>query len=111
MANGSGLTIDGDGSVRWEVVNVEDDDRRSEAMPFGSKGRRTKGVDRKHGRFFRIDLIVPAVWTGEFARQFRDGNMKPGETISLYLPIEKVDRQIAVHWSEEYEPAPPATSV
>jgi hypothetical protein len=101
MANGSGAAFDGDGSVQWEVVTVDDETRKSEALPYGDDGRRTKGADKRHGEYFRIDFIVPKFWSGPFAEQFTDGRgKKPGDTITIYLPIEQVPRQIEVHWSQ-----------
>jgi len=112
MANGSGGTFDGDGSVQWEVVTVDDEVRKSEALPYGDDGRRTKGADKRHGEFFRIDLIVPKVWSDQFAEQFTDGKgKKPGETITIYLPIEKVPRQIEVHWSQGIIPPGGTTQI
>jgi len=101
MANGSGGTFDGDGSVQWEVVTVDDEIRKSEAVPYGDDGRRTKGADKRHGDYFRIDFVVPKTWTDPFTAQFADARgKKPGEVVTIYLPIERVPRQIEVHWSQ-----------
>jgi hypothetical protein len=44
---------------------------------------------------------VPKIWTDPFTAQFADARgKKPGEVVSIYLPIEKVPRQIEVHWSQ-----------
>ena len=101
MANGSGAAFDGDGSVQWEVVTVVDETRKSECVPYDDHGRRTRGADHQHGEYFRIDFIVPDFWTEQFTAQFADARgKKPGEVVSIYLPIEKVPRQIELHWSQ-----------
>lgn len=105
MANGEGLGIDGNGSVRWQAVNIEDDVRKGEMLPHGSEGRRTVGVDKRHGDYFRIELVVPDVWTSQFLAQFPSAAGKAaGERVVIYLPIRKVDKQIEVHWTPRIVP-------
>lgn len=100
MANGSGGSFDGDGSVQWEVVNLEDEITKSEALPYGDLGRRTKGADKVHGDFFQVDFIVPNQWTDQFTAQFTGASgLKPGQVVSVYLPIEQVPKQLGIHWS------------
>jgi hypothetical protein len=110
MANGSGAMIDGDGSVRWEVVTVDDDPRKAETLPYGDDkvGRKNTGADKVHGEYFKIDLIVPKAWRNEFLAQFTSSPItKNGaEVIELYLPIAKVRNQIEVHWSKGIAPPP-----
>jgi hypothetical protein len=102
MANGSGIEIDGNGSVRWQAVTVEDDIRKSEALPYGKDGRRSKGADKVHGDYFKVELRVPDDETREpFLAQF---NAKPtrsqyGDVIVVYLRIKQADGQIVVHWT------------
>jgi hypothetical protein len=110
MANGSGAGFDGDGSVRWEVVTVDDDPRKAETLPYGEMkvGRKNTGADKVHGQYFKIDLLVPQTWRNEFLAQFTGTPVKKGggEVIELYLPIEKTRNQIEVHWSQGIAPPP-----
>jgi hypothetical protein len=107
MANGEGLTIDGNGSVRWSAVTVDDDTRKSEAIPHGKVGRRSKGADKLHGEYFKVEIQVPADATREaFLSQFRAKPTRAeyGEAIVLYLRILPVDGQIVVHWTPGIAP-------
>jgi len=113
MANGSGIEIDGNGSVRWQAVTVDDDIRKSEALPHGKDGRRSKGADKVHGDYFKVELRVPDDDTrAAFLAQF---NGKPtrsqyGEVIVVYLRIKRVDGQIVVHWTPGIAPGPGAAA-
>jgi len=105
MANGESLTIDGNGSVRWQAINVQDDVSKGEMAPHGQTGRRTKGVDKLHGDYFRVEIKVPDVWTAQFVAQFAGAAGKQaGDTIVIYLPIREIDKQIDVHWTPGLQP-------
>jgi hypothetical protein len=113
MANGEGMSIDGNGSVQWEVVTKEDDPRKAETLPFGSDrlGRKNRGADRTHGQYFKIELLLPAdpAEKERFLGQFTGSPVKTprGDVIVLYMPVEKFDHQIDVHWNDSI--APPVT--
>lgn len=96
MPDGEG-GFDGDGSVRWEVEVIEDDDRKGESRPEGAKGRRSKGVDKAEGTVFRIVLKVPEDGSAPaFLAQFKVQPVN-GEIV-LQLNREKRDKQIKVQW-------------
>ena len=110
MANGSGGDFAGDGSVRWQVVTVDDDsermDRRGRKLKVveesynGGKGRKNGGVDKHHDKFFRIILKVPEdagqrqAFLAQFREPERDGH------IEVRLPILETPMQVQVRWTE-----------
>ena len=105
MANGSGGSFDGDGSIRWEVTTVEDEISKIEEKGHGQKGRKCKGADIIHGEFFKLDFIVPEVWTDKFLEQFAGApGRKAGDVVTIYLPVLKVPKQIELHWSKGIVP-------
>lgn len=104
MPEGSGGSFDGDGSVQWEVNTSDDDATKAETLPFGEgkKGRKNKGADKTHGKYFQIDMLVPAE-PGEaqkFLAQFTGKPIKTknGDAIRVYVPVEKRPEQIDIDW-------------
>jgi hypothetical protein len=110
MANGSGGDFAGDGSVRWQVVTVDDDGERMDVRGSrmkvveesynGGKGRKNSGVDKHHHDDFRIILKVPedARQRAAFLAQFRVPE-KDGH-IEVRLPIAKTSKQVQVRWTD-----------
>ena len=110
MPDDIGGVFDGGGSVRWEVTTSEDDGtivdvkgnryKVVEEYHNGDKGRRNRGVDKDHAKDFRVIMKVPTnpEQRRRFLAQFqvpeRDGH------IEVRLPIDKVDHQLQVRWSD-----------
>jgi hypothetical protein len=104
MPDDSGGMFDGSGSVQWEVNTSDDDNTKAETLPVGEerKGRKNKGADKVHGKYFQIDMLVPqepgekekflALFTG------RPIKTKYGDAIRVYLPVEKRTGQIDIDW-------------
>jgi hypothetical protein len=98
MADGSGGDFDGDGSVRWQVVVEEDDDRKGQSVPDGPGGRRTSGVEKRCKTYFRVLMKAPAdphkrrAFLAQFNVPEDDG------VVEVRLPIDKVSKQIQVKW-------------
>lgn len=101
MPDGQGA-FDGDGSVRWEVVVDQDDDRKSESTPVDATGRKSKGVDKQHKTYFRVVFKVPedAVQKQQFLSQFA-GFVVSGNEVEVRLPILKTATQIKVKWDAD----------
>lgn len=97
---GGGGDFDGGGSVRWQVVTIDDDGAKSETLPDGPTlgGRKSKGVDKADGKQFKVVFKVPDDGSApEFLAQF---NVKPNEKneIVVYLNREVRQKQIRVGW-------------
>jgi len=108
MANGSGGTFDGDGSVRWEVHTSEDaehDHRGNKwkcvdaAREDRPRGRRNAGVDKFGRGDFTITLKVPEAnpQRAEFLRQFSRRAVR-GDEVVITLPVAKVRNQVGIQW-------------
>jgi hypothetical protein len=100
MANGSGADIDGNGSVRWEVVTGKDDGDRFQTTVV-NKRRTAKGVDdgADGAGSFTIVLKVPEDGSApKFLAQFTsppvDGK------ITLELNLERRNQQIHIGWPQ-----------
>jgi hypothetical protein len=101
MANGSGADIDGNGSVRWEVVTGKDDGDKFQTTVVDKK-RTAKGVDdgADDTGLFTIVLKVPEDGSApEFLRQFTSPPV--GGKITLELNLEKRDKQIHIGWPQK----------
>src|SRR5688572_14998777 len=99
MPEEGGGDFDGGGSVRWEVVTVNDDGAKNESLPDGpgKKGRKSKGVDKADGTIFRIVLKVPE--DGSAAAFLAQFNVKPDDgEIVIFLNREPRAKQIRVQW-------------
>ena len=109
MPDDVGGTFDGGGSVRWEVVTVDDDGEVMDVKgrklkvveeTYRDRGRRNGGVDKRHHRDFRVILRVPEdrkereVFLAQFRVPEKDGY------VELRLPIAKVPRQVQVKWTD-----------
>jgi hypothetical protein len=104
MPDEGGGMFDGGGSVQWEVNTSDDDGTKAETLPHGEgrKGRKNKGADKVHGKYFQVDLLVPedagekqkflALFTG------RPIKTKYGDAIRVYLPVERRKGQIDIDW-------------
>ena len=99
--------FDGDGSVRWEVRTVDDDDIKVDVKTgkkhkvveeVRGKGRRNAGADRKHADDFTLVLKAPSAEPakGAFLAQFSD--RVKGDVVRLKLPVAKIRNQIRVQW-------------
>jgi hypothetical protein len=104
-------SFDGGGSVRWEVIVEEDDDRQGHSVPHGATGRKSNGVDKRpgHGKYFRVVMKVPTAAgpRAAFLRQFNVPEVNG--TIEVRLPLERIEKQIRVKWDAD-GPLPPATA-
>jgi hypothetical protein len=104
-------SFDGGGSVRWEVVVAEDDDRRGSSVPVEETGRKSKGVDKRAGTYFRVLLKAPEE---EPARQQFLDQFAPwvqGDTVEVRLPLSKTQaKQIRVKWDGDSAKKKPVTS-
>jgi len=108
MANGSGGTFDGDGSVRWEVHTSSDSEtdhqgRRCKVIDAAREdrpqGRRNAGVDRYGRGEFTITLKLPEAERERavFLRQFTKRAVR-GDVVVVTVPIAKVRNQVEIQW-------------
>src|SRR5262245_3315741 len=95
----------GDGSVKWEIDNSDDDTSQfHHDPPSGSNhARQVRGVDHTYGPDFVVSLKPPQ---GMSAAQFKTSLESGGLTIEggrvvLRVPIERVPRQVVVRWKQE----------
>ena len=98
MANGSGGEFAGDGSVSWHVTTVNDKQSGPKGS-HGSNGLKFGGADNDYGASFKVTLRVPSGATdkAKFLSQFAVA--PTGGVVEIWLPIEKVSRQVKVEWS------------
>jgi hypothetical protein len=109
MPDDVGGTFDGGGSVRWEVVTVDDDgevmDVRGRKFKvveetYHDKGRRNSGVDKHHDRDFRIIMKVPEDRKEReaFLAQFKV--LEQSGFVEVRLPIAKATKQVQIKWHD-----------
>jgi hypothetical protein len=92
----------GDGSVKWQIDNSNDDPGKFSHVPpsGGNPARKVIGVDTTFGPDFVVSLRPP---TGMTAAQFKTHLETGGLTIvagrvQLGVPIEGAARQVAISW-------------
>jgi hypothetical protein len=93
----------GDGSVKWEINNSNDDPGKFNHVPpgGGNPARKVTGVDQTFGADFVISLRPP---NGMNAAQFKAylesgaGITVNGNRVEMRLPIDKVARQVVISW-------------
>ena len=91
-------SFDGGGSVRWQVVVEEDDGGQSESVPVGA-GRKSKGVEKKAKKYFRVLMKAPTSQPErqQFLDQFAE--WVKADTVEVRLPLsDEVEKQIRVKW-------------
>jgi hypothetical protein len=95
----------GDGSVKWEIDNSDDDTGKFNHVPpgGGSAARKVIGVDKTYGTDFVVSLDPPAGMTAlQFKTLLETGGLSiVAGRVELRVPIEKKARQVVVSWAEE----------
>jgi hypothetical protein len=92
----------GDGSVKWQVDNSNDDPGKFTHVPpsGGNPSRKVSGVDLTYGDDFVVSLRPPAGTTAaQFKTQLETGGLTiVAGRVELRVPIGKVARQVVVSW-------------
>jgi hypothetical protein len=99
----------GDGSVKWEIENANDDKAQfHHDPPNGHPERKVRGVDKKYGPDFVVSLKPPkGTSADDFKKDLENGGLTIVDgRVVLRIPIEKEKRQVVVSWPE----APKATA-
>jgi hypothetical protein len=96
----------GDGSVKWEIDNSNDDPGKFNHVPpgVGNPARKVIGVDTTYGPDFVVSLRPPTPMTAaQFKTLLETGGLTiVGNRVELRVPIEDgVPRQVVVSWAEE----------
>src|SRR5262245_10828934 len=100
MAAGEG-TFGGNGSVKWEITNVNDDIGKFQHDPpsGGNRGRRVVGVDTDFAQRFVVS-IDPA--SNEDANallaRLRQDMRVVGNRVQFTHPVENTPEQIIIRW-------------
>jgi hypothetical protein len=96
----------GDGSVKWEIDNSNDDPTKFNHVPpgVGNPARKVIGVDTTYGPDFVVSLRPPTGTTAaQFKTQLETGGLTiVGNRVELRVRIEdRVARQVVVSWREQ----------